>query len=263
MQALLIDSNARAEFERLVKNAEATPYNEHMMLERIAGRMPIPGTMPEHVAVIPVNLRIVLTHEEHPSGWMRFASFSVDGEQPSPIMVGMVLGFLGFTRPLEECMVDHKGSEHWVSVIEPLDDAAVILKKPLKLNNEHASDGPLVEWLANDLAIELGDARRLFDGMDGPARTKMLGRYAASQPKPPTDTDTQTASNVAKPPIRVKHADLERFGDSAHKSQCPSCGPGILTMQRSVKTMKLLKTDYCLNCGQRFVYTDIPNKNVR
>lgn len=60
------------------------------------------------------------------------------------------------------------------------------------------------------------------------------------------------------PVEHVKHADLERIGDSAYTSQCPSCDPGTLTMRRDPETQALLAEDMCLYCGQRVVYEDVP-----
>lgn len=59
------------------------------------------------------------------------------------------------------------------------------------------------------------------------------------------------------PVKRLKHAELERVGDSGHASQCPCCTPGTLAMRRDLETVKLLAEDACLFCGQRVVYTDV------
>lgn len=72
-------------------------------------------------------------------------------------------------------------------------------------------------------------------------------------------TNADIGRRVAFPVERVKHADLDRVGDSAHTSQCPSCDPGTLVMRRDPETHQLLAEDACLYCGQRVVYADVVN----
>jgi len=57
-------------------------------------------------------------------------------------------------------------------------------------------------------------------------------------------------------PIRLKHSSLRRVGDSMFKSECPKCREGTLPVTRDQKTLKVIAEDYCLLCGQRFIYTD-------
>jgi len=65
--------------------------------------------------------------------------------------------------------------------------------------------------------------------------------------------------NLQKPPIRVKHSELKREGDSAFKSVCPACDDGMLLMRRDQHTFKLLNDDICILCGQHFIYEEMPN----
>jgi len=65
--------------------------------------------------------------------------------------------------------------------------------------------------------------------------------------------------NIGAPMKDVRHADLQRVGDSQHTSECPSCGDGVLTMKRSPSSGKLQNSDFCTLCGQAFWYTDLPN----
>ena len=64
-------------------------------------------------------------------------------------------------------------------------------------------------------------------------------------------------TNFNKPPIKVKHGDLKRVGDSRYKSECPKCEDGILLVARNPKTLQLEAGDHCMLCGQAFIYTDI------
>ena len=64
--------------------------------------------------------------------------------------------------------------------------------------------------------------------------------------------------NVKKPPIRIAHADLERISEeSDYKSKCKVCPKGVLLVRRDQKTFRLLAEDWCLFCGQPYIYTDI------
>lgn len=67
------------------------------------------------------------------------------------------------------------------------------------------------------------------------------------------------AANVNKPRLSIKHADLERSGESDYHRICPVCNQGILSVRRHHDTFMLLSVDRCLLCGQEVEYTDIPN----
>lgn len=64
-------------------------------------------------------------------------------------------------------------------------------------------------------------------------------------------------SNYNKKPIRVKHSELNRSDDSLFRSICPVCKDGILPVTRDPKTLQIIAGDYCLLCGQHFIYEDI------
>lgn len=65
-------------------------------------------------------------------------------------------------------------------------------------------------------------------------------------------------------PIKVAHADLmRRDSDSPYKSICPVCNEGTLYVHRNpVYPYYLMNTDQCTNCGQKFIYGDIPNNQL-
>jgi len=63
--------------------------------------------------------------------------------------------------------------------------------------------------------------------------------------------------NINKDPIKVKHSELQRCSDGTkYRSYCPVCKQGILFLYRS-DDLLLKEGDRCLQCGQRFTYTDI------
>jgi len=70
--------------------------------------------------------------------------------------------------------------------------------------------------------------------------------------------------NITKPPIQVRHADLERSNnESMYRSKCPACPDGYLLVQRSPITLQLEAGDWCIACGQRFIYEDIEEMRAR
>lgn len=69
-------------------------------------------------------------------------------------------------------------------------------------------------------------------------------------------------TNLREPPIRVRHADLTRAGDSFYKSLCPKCDEGTLLFRRDQRTLSLLAEDVCIHCGQYFIYEDIDRLRI-
>lgn len=64
--------------------------------------------------------------------------------------------------------------------------------------------------------------------------------------------------NVEKEVLRVSHASLTRSDpeNSPFKSECPVCKDGVLLVRRDAKSLKLVRDDSCVLCGQRFHYVD-------
>jgi hypothetical protein len=64
--------------------------------------------------------------------------------------------------------------------------------------------------------------------------------------------------NIHADPLGVRHADLERYGESEYRSVCPrdDC-EGVLLVARDQETFDLLADDRCTRCGQPVKYLDI------
>lgn len=63
--------------------------------------------------------------------------------------------------------------------------------------------------------------------------------------------------NCDAPPLSVLHADLVVWSEeSDYKSCCPSCKDGLLLVHRDPKTLRLLRRDRCISCGQVVDYLD-------
>lgn len=71
-----------------------------------------------------------------------------------------------------------------------------------------------------------------------------------------SDFNDLELSNMNQPVLKVKHASLNRCGESEFRSECPACKIGILPMHRD-EDLKLLKEDRCLLCAQMIEYIDI------
>lgn len=71
------------------------------------------------------------------------------------------------------------------------------------------------------------------------------------------DDRAAIGKNVAEPVIHVRHADLDRTGESVFRSKCPKCRRGVLLVRRHEETFEIIAEDNCIFCGQRFVYEDI------
>jgi hypothetical protein len=62
--------------------------------------------------------------------------------------------------------------------------------------------------------------------------------------------------NVKAEPLRVLHADLTVYGDSAFSVVCPACKEGLLVGRRHPETLLPRRVDSCLLCGQAVIYED-------
>lgn len=70
---------------------------------------------------------------------------------------------------------------------------------------------------------------------------------------------TLAGANIDKEPITVNHGELrDATNDSIYKKECPSCEIGWLLVSREYNPPHKIKAnDYCLYCGQRFIYADV------
>jgi hypothetical protein len=71
-------------------------------------------------------------------------------------------------------------------------------------------------------------------------------------------SDTKTGANMQSKPIRVCHAELQRYRDteSLFRKYCPVCHRGALMVSRDPVSLVLSSVDRCTWCGQTFVYSD-------
>ncbi len=64
--------------------------------------------------------------------------------------------------------------------------------------------------------------------------------------------------NLDAPAIDVQHSTLELIdpGGSPFRVKCPTCGEGMLLVQRDPTTFELIRNDHCILCGQHVRYSD-------
>lgn len=64
--------------------------------------------------------------------------------------------------------------------------------------------------------------------------------------------------NVKNEIIKLNYKDLKRAVEGhPYRSICPICKKGVLLVGRNNKTLELQAMDYCILCGQHYIYMDI------
>ena len=59
------------------------------------------------------------------------------------------------------------------------------------------------------------------------------------------------------PPMKIAHSSLKpTLEGNTLRRACPVCKEGVLLLRRG-DDLRLQAEDNCINCGQRFIYTDI------
>jgi len=109
---------------------------------------------------------------------------------------------------------------------------------------------------AGIVRVVFGEAYRAED--PGPKRVIEVARAIGIElVQHGLSNDDEPGQRASFPPIRVKHADLQRWSaDSIYKSKCPSCVKGFLPVAREQNTLDLVDVDRCTWCGQVVIYLD-------
>jgi hypothetical protein len=107
MRPLIIEEKISEGIAGLVAHAEKNPFSVDELLDIYNLEGAIPGTMEDFTLYIPCGYRIVFTIEEQPAGRIRHLSVSVDkeGKLPNVNAVLLIMGEIGFKKPLDECKV--------------------------------------------------------------------------------------------------------------------------------------------------------------
>ena len=126
-RALVIDQIAKKDIERVIKYAFVHKIPIETMRKMVSGEVVAPGYSPNYSCEIFQGYRVVLSIEEHPMGWCRHISISVDGGMlPSIEATKLIIKEFGFESPLENCMTrieempDDIERPKAIDVIEPI-----------------------------------------------------------------------------------------------------------------------------------------------
>ena len=127
MTVLILDDEARQQIQEIKLYAENNFFTLEQLRKIIEAKESI-GNDPRFSCIIETGFRVVFTIEQHPGGWMKHFSASVNnqGRYPNEEAVGMLMTEFGFTRNLRDCHVFLEKSEEAVNVLEPVDTGELI-----------------------------------------------------------------------------------------------------------------------------------------
>lgn len=111
MTALVIGPEQQAELQRIRDYAEAKHrrYRLEDMRKIVLGTRQPPGADPARICEVPHGFRVVYSIEQHPQGWVRHLSVSLDLTRRTPnmgavLMIARELGFaIGKDLKLDLC----------------------------------------------------------------------------------------------------------------------------------------------------------------
>lgn len=103
MRPLIIDNTLKEGINYLKQYAYAHLLTMDKIRQLIAEKRSV-GDEPGRKLVTPFGYTIVLSLEEHPSGWFAHASFSVPAKEkyPNPVAINALLALLGFHYNLDD-----------------------------------------------------------------------------------------------------------------------------------------------------------------
>ncbi len=104
MRVLILDGPIKQEIQTVMQYAKDHPVSRRQMLllMKQGNRARPIGNNPRHVVHIADGYRCVFSIEEHPDGWCRHLSISVDkeGKLPSPESVAFLMNEFGFSQDM-------------------------------------------------------------------------------------------------------------------------------------------------------------------
>lgn len=133
MRKLLIDKKAVA---RVVKYAFDNKIERETLEKMVKKEVAPVGDSPEYTCYLFDGFRVVFSIENHPMGWCRHISISVNStvKVPSIEAAKMIMEEFGFQTPLEDCYVELEETgdperPNAIYVIEPIKDNALEIIK--------------------------------------------------------------------------------------------------------------------------------------
>jgi len=104
MRPFVLDGEIIEKVKDLKKYAEKNIFTNSDMVAMMKQEKEPVGLNSDHFVNIPYGYRVVFSIEEHPGGWCRHISMSVDRPKmlPSPAAVTSVMQLLGFVKKIVE-----------------------------------------------------------------------------------------------------------------------------------------------------------------
>lgn len=103
-RALILDQENKKVIQDLCKFADANKINLDRLTKIANGSNPPVGDLPGYRCTIEQGFRVVFSIEEHPCGWCRHMSVSVDGgKMPSVPAVEELMKEFGFRGTVMDC----------------------------------------------------------------------------------------------------------------------------------------------------------------
>lgn len=116
LEILLMDGELTSRIAKLILHAEANPFDFDTMKHASENKLPIiPEGCDDFEIILPLDIRVVYTVEEHPKGICKHISISQDMDSPSNDNLLVILNHFGFNTNLkdskayayiENCIVD-------------------------------------------------------------------------------------------------------------------------------------------------------------
>jgi len=124
---LVVDEEFYSVVDKVKEYAEKNRLNHSKMHLMMKGVLRPPGYNPDYVCHINFGYRVCYTLEEHPCGWCRHISISVDKKDrtPNPAAVLTIMKAFGFTQEsFKEC------KKVWLEDVNPAAVNVLALENP-------------------------------------------------------------------------------------------------------------------------------------
>lgn len=127
MQALIIDEENKKKIAEILAYSAMNPYFLDELHQVNEKKLPPPGDSDNHALYLPNGFKVVFTISEHPRGFMRQMSVSINRKDKLPpvYFVEALMLLYKFKNPLSDCYIyfeDIKPGYRAVNVLEPWSD---------------------------------------------------------------------------------------------------------------------------------------------
>jgi hypothetical protein len=130
VRALILNTAAQEDLRRLREYAESHRFPIERLRQLAKTRSPIGDTDSNLCCVVPDGFQVCFSIEQHPGGWMRHASISVNkpASLPAEPAVDLLIGELGFRYQTgNPGILTYLEGNHAVNIIEPISEADLSL----------------------------------------------------------------------------------------------------------------------------------------